>query len=339
MGCQAVPDPQESASAAVSDHASSRPDFSGLRILAIHAHPDDESSKGAASMAYYAEHGARVMVLSCTGGERGSILNAGVEENPRSHWDLPGLRHQEMANARRALGVEHRWLGFMDSGLPEGDPLPPLPWGSFATLPLERAAAPVVRLVRDFKPHVILSYDENGGYPHPDHIMSHKVSLEAWDAAGDAARYPEAGEPWQPLKLYYDRAFNVDRFKALHEALTERGIPSPYAERLAQWAESEPEGAPPVSRHRTTTQIRCAEFFDRRDAALTAHVSQVDPAGFFFAVPREVQQQVWPWEDYTLVESRVETTTPEDDFGAGVDYAPERETAGARASERGAERR
>lgn len=298
-----------------------RPDFTGLRILAVHAHPDDESSKGAGAMAYYADHGARVMVVTCTGGERGSILNPGVEENPRSHWDLPGLRHREMAAAQQVLGVEHRWLGFMDSGLPEGEPLPPLPFGCFATLPLRTASAPLIRLVREFRPHVLLSYDENGGYPHPDHIMAHQVAVEAWRAAGDEQAYQEQGPAWSPLKLYYDRAFNVDRFRALHEALVERGLDSPFAERVARLAESEPEGALPVSRHETTTQIPVGEYIPRREDALRAHVSQVDPNGFFFAVPAEIQAEVWPWEDYRLIDSRVETSVPEGDFGAGIDAA------------------
>ncbi|MBN4844883.1 mycothiol conjugate amidase Mca, partial [Staphylococcus sp. EG-SA-29] len=180
------------------------------------------------------------------------------------------------------------------------------------------------RLVRSFRPHVILAYDENGGYPHPDHIMSHRVAVEAWDAAGDPERYPGTGEPGTPRKRYYDRAFNVERFQALHEALVERGLPSPYAERLAQWAESEPEGAPPVSRHETTTQIPMADTLAVRDDALRAHESQVDPEGFFFAVAQDIQREVWPWEDYVLAASRVPESLPEHDLAAGIglDAAP-----------------
>lgn len=300
-------------------------DLSGLRILAVHAHPDDESSKGAASMISYVRRGAEVMVVTCTGGERGDILNPGVEKNPRAHWDLPGLRHQEMARAQEVLGVEHRWLGFADSGLPEGDPLPPLPFGCFALTPLETAARPLVALVREFRPQVILAYDENGGYPHPDHIMAHKVAIEAWEAAGDPEKYPGTGEPWQPSKLYYDMAFNVDRFRALYTALQERGIDTPFAERLARFVESEPEGAPPVSRHSTTTQIPVGDVLEQRDDALRAHESQVDPKGFFFAVPLEIQREVWPWEDYVLAASRVETSLPESGFEAGLDLPEETE--------------
>jgi mycothiol S-conjugate amidase len=290
-----------------------------LRLLAVHAHPDDESSKGAATMASYAAAGVDVMVATCTGGERGDILNAEVASVPHALRDLPGLRRLEMADAAKELGVAHRWLGFVDSGLPQGDPLPPLPFGSFATLPLERAAAPLVRLVREFQPHVIISYDENGGYPHPDHIMAHKVAVEAYNAAGDAESYPEAGEPWTPLKLYFDRAFNPERFRALHFALEEAGLQSPYAARIAAWQEADAEGhQPPMPVHRTTTQIDCGDFFEHRDRALLAHRTQIEPNGFFFAVSPDMQRKVWPWEDYTLVDARVETSVPETDFFAGI---------------------
>ncbi len=265
----------------------------GLRLLAVHAHPDDESSKGAATMAAYVAAGAEVMVATCTGGERGDILNAAMEGDARAGRDLPGLRRVEMARAVAELGVQQRWLGFTDSGLPEGDPLPDLPFGCFALQPLERAAAPLVKLVREFRPHVILSYDENGGYPHPDHIMAHRVAVEAFEAAADPERYPGTGEAWSVAKLYYDRAFNPERFRALHTALEEAGLQSPYAERIAQWFEADAEGhQPPAPAHPTTTQIRCADFFGHRERALLAHRTQVDPEGFFFAVSVELQQEV-----------------------------------------------
>jgi mycothiol S-conjugate amidase len=195
-----------------------------LRLLAVHAHPDDESSKGAATMAMYAAAGVEVMVATCTDGSRGDIQNPAVDGEPHPKRDMAGARRLEMDQAAKILGIQQRWLGFTDSGLPEGDPLPPLPAGSFAVQPLERAAAPLVRLVRNFKPQVIVSYDENGGYPHPDHIMAHRVAVEAFAAAGDPDRYPDAGVAWEPSKLYYDRAFSPDRFRALHFALEEAGL-------------------------------------------------------------------------------------------------------------------
>ena len=290
-----------------------------LRLLAVHAHPDDEASKGAATMAAYAAQGVEVMVATCTGGERGSVLNPAMESSAAAKRDLAGLRRTEMANARRELNVQHRWLGFMDSGLPEGDPLPDLPFGCFALEPLSHAAAPLVRLVRRFRPHVIISYDENGGYPHPDHIMAHKVAVEAFEAAGDPERYPGTGAAWEPLKLYYDRAFNPERFRALHDALIEAGLSSPYAERIAAWAETDTEGhQPPAPTHPTTTQIQCGDFFEARDRALKSHRTQVDPNGFFFAVDADSQRKVWPWEDYSLIMSRVQTEVPETDLFAGI---------------------
>ncbi|WP_323961921.1 mycothiol conjugate amidase Mca [Arthrobacter sp. JZ12] len=292
----------------------------GYRLLAVHAHPDDESSKGAATMASYVAAGVSVMVATCTGGERGDILNAQMAGEPHALRDLAGLRRLEMAEAAEALGIQHRWLGFMDSGLPEGDPLPPLPFGCFALQPLERAAAPLVKLVREFRPHVILSYDENGGYPHPDHIMAHKVAVEAYEAAGDPARYVGLGEPWAPSKLYYDRAFNPERFRALHFALEEAGLQSPYAERIAAWLEADAEGHQPARpTHSTTTQIDCGDFFEHRERALLAHRTQVEPGGFFFAVSSDLQRKVWPWEDYSLIQSRVPHELPESDFFAGIE--------------------
>jgi mycothiol S-conjugate amidase len=291
----------------------------GLRLLAVHAHPDDEASKGAAMMARYVAEGARVMVASCTGGERGDIQNPALEGNPHAVRDMAGLRRREMATAVAALKIEHTWLGFVDSGLPEGDPLPPLPSGCFALQPVERAAAPLVRLIRRFQPQVLVSYDEKGGYPHPDHIMAHRIAAHAYATAGDPDQYPDLGEPWQPSKLYYDLAFNPQRFRALHFALEEAGLQSPYAERIAAWQEADAEGhQPPVSRHPTTTQIDCGDYFEFREEALRAHASQVDPNGFFFAVSSEMQRKVWPWEDYALIDSKVETSLPENDLFAGL---------------------
>jgi mycothiol S-conjugate amidase len=285
-----------------------------LRLMAVHAHPDDESSKGAATMARYVREGVEVLVCTLTGGERGDILNKAMER-PEIRADLPAVRRAEMARAREILGVQQRFLGFMDSGLPEGDPLPPLPEGCFALQPLEVAAAPLVAAVREFRPHVILTYDENGGYPHPDHIKTHQVAVEAFEAAADPERYPDCGEPWQPLKLYYFVTFHRARFTALHEEMVRRGLDSPYAERLDEWADDEEGGRP---RHEITTRIGCGDCFEIRDQALLAHATQVDPDGGWFACPAEVQRVAWPTEDYHLARSVVDAGQPEDDLFAGI---------------------
>ncbi len=283
----------------------------GLRLMHVHAHPDDESSKGAASTAKYVAEGVDVHVVTCTGGERGSILNPQMDR-PDVLANMTEIRKAEMERARDILGVRQDWLGFIDSGWPEGDPLPPLPDGCFGLVPVEEAAEPLVRLIRDFRPHVITTYDENGGYPHPDHVMCHLVSMQAWETAGDPTAYPDSGEPWQPLKLYYQHTFHRDRIVAMHEAMIARGLESPYAERLDEW---EPN---PEHERRVTTRVPCAEFFAVRDQALIAHATQIDPDGSWFAVPLEVSKEAWPTEDFELAHSIVETTTPEDDLFAGV---------------------
>jgi mycothiol S-conjugate amidase len=293
---------------------SSRPT---LRLMHVHAHPDDESSKGAASTAKYVAEGVDVHVVTCTGGERGSILNPKMDR-PDVLENIAEIRRQEMDAAREILGVTQDWLGFVDSGYPEGHPPPPLPDGCFASIPVEEAAEPLVRLMRSFRPHVVTTYDENGGYPHPDHIMCHKVAVAAFEASGDPERYPEAGEPWQPLKLYYHHAFHRTRTQALHDAMIAERLESPYAERLAEW---KPD---PVHDSRVTTQVPCAEYFPVRDRALVAHATQIDPEGPWFAVPLRLHQGAWPTEDYELARSFVEVQLPESDLFEGVREALDR---------------
>src|SRR5215469_5912546 len=146
--------------------------------MAVHAHPDDESSKGAAAMARYVAEGVEVMVVTCTGGERGSVLNKKMD-TPDVLANIGEIRRAEMERAREILGVRQEWLGFVDSGLPEGDPLPPLPEGCFGLTDVAEGTERLVAAIRRFRPHVMTTYDENGGYPHPDHVMTHRVSVEA----------------------------------------------------------------------------------------------------------------------------------------------------------------
>ena len=288
-----------------------------LRLMHVHAHPDDESSKGAASTAKYVAEGVDVHVATCTGGERGSILNPAMER-PDVLENISAIRRDEMDRAREILGVRQDWLGFVDSGWPEGDPKPPLPEGCFGLVPVEEGAERLVRVIRSFRPHVLTTYDENGGYPHPDHVMCHKISVAAFEAAGDPSMYPDAGEPWQPLKLYYHHSVHRQRTIALHEAMLAAGLESPYAERLADWKPDPEHDA------RITTKVPCAEYFDVRDQALLAHATQIDPHGAWFSTPLELQQKAWPTEDFELVRSLVDSELPEDDLFAGVREQVER---------------
>jgi mycothiol S-conjugate amidase len=297
----------------------SRVDATGapLRLICVHAHPDDESSKGAATMAKYVAEGVEVLVATCTGGERGSVLNPKLDR-PDVWADIARLRAAEMDRAREILGVGQVWLGYVDSGFPEGDPLPPLPEGCFGLADLDESAGRLVAHLRRFRPHVLVTYDETGGYPHPDHIMCHRVSMRAVELASDPQAFPEHGDPWQVPKVYFHMGGHRARFARLDELMHEHGLESPYTERLAKWHADERAA-------RLTTFIHCADYFEVRDDALRAHATQIDPDGPWFAVPTAIQKLGWPTEDYQLVSSTVETSIPEDDLFAGIAREPQEE--------------
>jgi len=280
--------------------------------MAVHAHPDDESSKGAATMARYAAEGNEVLVVTLTGGERGDILNPAMDV-PGIRERMDEVRREEMAEAARILGVQQTWLGFVDSGLPEGDPLPPLPEGCFALEPLEVPTEALVKVIREFRPHVMTTYDENGGYPHPDHIKCHEVSMAAYEAAGDPEQFPDAGEPWEVQKVYFSHGFIRKRLVQFQEEYERRGEEFPMAEWLAKWKTEQGD-----LMARVTTQIQCGDYFPQRDDALRAHATQIDPNGSFFAVPLDIQQKIWPTEEFELAKTRVHTAIPEDDLFAGI---------------------
>lgn len=286
--------------------------------MAVHAHPDDESSKGAATMARYAAEGNDVLVVTLTGGERGDILNpamdvAGVRDR------MSEVRREEMAEAARILGVQQRWLGFVDSGLPEGDPRPPVPEGSFAAIPLDEPVRRLVGVIREFRPHVMTTYDENGGYPHPDHIRCHEVSVAAFDAAADPEFHPELGEAWEVSKLYYSHGFIRKRIELFRDEYVRRGEKFPMEEWLSRWRTEQGD-----LMARVTTQITCGDYFPQRDDALRAHATQIDPNGSFFAVPLDIQQKVWPTEEFELAKTRVATQIPETDLFAGIEDGQEK---------------
>lgn len=281
------------------------------RLLAVHAHPDDESSKGAATYAYYRSTGAEVLVVSCTGGERGDVQNPALEPVAMAERDMAGLRRIEMAAAQRALGIEHRWLGYEDSGLPE-NAQEPLPANCFALIDLEISAEPLVKVIREFRPHVLVTYDETGGYPHPDHIRTHELSVYSRDAAADPARYPQQGDAWHIPKLYYDRIFNGEKVRNVHAAMVEAQHPrATQMEEFVAWMGDRPNPA--------TARIAVGDFLEARDAALRSHASQVDPQSPFFFWPNDILRAAWPYDDFELVESTVSSHNPETDLFAGIE--------------------
>jgi len=285
------------------------------RLLTVHAHPDDESSKGAGTVARYHDEGVRCVLVCCTGGEEGDILNPAMD-TPEVRADLPAVRRRELITAAEIIGYDEVvWLGYRDSGMPDS-PANQHP-DCFARAGLDEAVERLVRVIRRERPQVIVTYpDRQDGYPHPDHLRVHEISILAFDAAGDPDRFPDAGEPWQPLKLYYTM-WSSKRVKAMHAKLLELGLESPYDER---WLNR------PSQDDRITTSIEIGAYYGRRKRALLAHATQIDPTSpFWFSLPDDVAATVHPYDDYVLARSLVDTSVPEHDLFAGVhDHAGDR---------------
>jgi mycothiol S-conjugate amidase len=284
-----------------------------LCLLQVHAHPDDEASKGAGTTAKYASEGVHTVLVCCTGGEAGDILNPAVPD-PGSPEKMHELRMAELRESVRVLGYSSlHLLGYHDSGMPdtETNKRP----DNFANAPMEEAVGKLVKIIREEKPQVIITYrDDRNFYPHPDHIKVHDISVPAFDLAGDPEAYPDAGEPWQPLKLYYV-SWSIARVKALHAIYLERGEESPYT----SWFE---RGFDTDRVDEFTTLIDVSDFMQQRRDALLAHRTQVDPEGHWFRLPDDVVRQAFPWEEFTLARSLVDNGVAEgdreDDLFAGI---------------------
>lgn len=277
-------------------------------LLTVHAHPDDEASKGAATVAKYRAQGVRTVLVCCTGGEEGDILNPAMDRD-EVRADLANIRRRELAASVEAIGYEAVVrLGYRDSGMPdsEANARPE----AFANAELDEAVGRLVAAIREHRPQVIVTYgDDQRGYPHPDHLRVHDISVPAFERAADPDWYPEAGEPFQPLKLYYT-VWSRARIVAMHEKFQELGLESPFNER---WFER------PDQDHQITTRIHIGDFADVRRLALLAHATQIDPESpFWFGLPPDVARSVHPFDEYQLARSLVETITPEDDLFAGV---------------------
>ena len=289
----------------------------------VHAHPDDEASKGAATAARYVDEGAEVVLVTCTDGEAGELLNP--KAPPVAPDEMAGVRARELAKAVAAIGFSASYeLGERDSGYHQ-DPAD-VPEGSFARTPVDVPACVLAGLVRRHRPQVIVTYPEDGGYPHPDHVMNHRVTVRALELAEDDAA--ELGDvaggdapAWRVPKVYASLIYPAERVEVLHAALREQGLDSPF-ERWLERQERDP-GPEPDAR------IECARWFDRRDAALRAHVTQVDPDGSWFAVPRELERERYPYEAYVLLRSDVEVELPESDLFAGLDLVGSRGGSGS----------
>ncbi len=261
-------------------------------LLTIHAHPDDEASKGAGTVARYHEAGVRCVLICCTGGEEGEILNPALDTD-EVRADLAAVRRRELDEATAIIGYDEVvMLGYRDSGMAESEANAHP--GCFASADLDEATERLVAIIRRVRPHVMVIYgDDQTGYPHPDHLRVHEAGLAAYLAAGDAHRYPDAGPAFQPAKLYYT-VHSAARFRAIHEKFEELGLESPFDDEWrARW-DAMPEDAP-------TTSIDIAGHADVRRLALLAHATQVDPdSKFWFGLPPEVMRTVHPHDEYRL---------------------------------------
>jgi mycothiol S-conjugate amidase len=281
-------------------------------LLTVHAHPDDESSKGAATVARYHDQGVHTVLVCCTGGEEGDILNPAMDK-PEVRDNMAEYRKKELDAATAVIGYDEVvMLGYRDSGMPnaEANKNPE----SFAMAPLYEAVGRLVEVIRRVRPQVVVTYpDEQNRYPHPDHIRVHEISAIAFDAAADPAVYPEAGEPHAPAKMYYT-VWSVARMRAMHEKFIELGLESPFSDdRIGKLPQN-------VS---FSTAVDITGYSHIRADALRSHATQVDPTSrMWFGLPPEVEKALPNTDEYQLARSRVGSTdVVEDDLFAGVPEA------------------
>jgi mycothiol S-conjugate amidase len=286
--------------------------MSPLCLLTVHAHPDDEASKGAGTVARYHAEGVRTVLVTCTGGEQGDILNPAMD-TPGIKDRLAEVRAEELAKSAAVIGYDEvAMLGYRDSGMPDtpanADPR------SFAQAPLDEAVERLVRVVRRTRPQVIVTYPrDQSGYPHPDHLRDNEISEIAFDAAGDPGRFPEAGPAWQPSKLYYI-TWSARRTRAMHHKFLELGLESPFTEeRMARLMKAEEKGTQP------DTVIDISGYSSTFRLALLAHATQVDPTSpHWFGLPPDVADNVHPFDEYELARNLTDSVPPEDDLFAGL---------------------
>jgi mycothiol conjugate amidase Mca len=294
-------------------------------LMTVHAHPDDETITTGGVMARYSRAGARVICVTCTGGEHGEIVVPELD-TPENHARLADIRREELRRALEQLGpIEHHYLGYVDSGMmgtPENDAPE-----SFWQADVDEAAGRVVRLVRQTKPDVIVGYNDFGGYGHPDHIRAAQMAKLAFERAGDPAWYPEQLQdegltPWQPLKLY-ESVLDFARQSEVMDLLKERGVRTwtmgeenetdeQRAEREAFMKRMADASGP------KTTRVDIDGVLERKLAAMHEHVTQFAPDSWFLALTADEWRHFQPTEDFTLRVSHVGVRIPEDDLFAGL---------------------
>jgi N-acetyl-1-D-myo-inositol-2-amino-2-deoxy-alpha-D-glucopyranoside deacetylase len=271
------------------------------RLLLVHAHPDDESITTGATMAYYVAQGAQVTLLTCTLGEEGEVLVPEYAQLEAAQADqLGGLRIGELDAAMRALGVtDHRYLGgpgrFRDSGM-MGTPANEHPrafWRAAADPEVfDAAVAAAVEVVREVRPQVMVTYDDNGDYGHPDHIMAHRVATAAAQRAADASF--GAGEPWQVSKLYWT---------AVPKSVLQEGFEAISGDTDLPFGVASVDELPfGVDDELVTTVVDATGFGEQKLAALAAHRTQITVDGVFFALSNRLGREALSVEHFRLAQ-------------------------------------
>lgn len=290
------------------------------RLLLVHAHPDDESINNGATMAKYAAEGAQVTLVTCTLGEEGEVIPPHLAHlAPDRDNALGPHREGELAEAMKQLGViDHRFLGgpgrFHDSGMmgvEQNDRE-----GAFWAAGVDEAAALLVEVIREVRPQVLVTYDPNGGYGHPDHIQTHRVAMRAADLAADPGFRTGLGEPWEIAKVYWNRvprSVVIEGFARLREALAEPGR-LPFTE-----VASVTDVPGVVDDWIVTTEVDGTAFAAAKAAAMRAHATQIVVAEPFFALSNDLAQPLFTTEYYELVRGRREGGGRETDLFEGVE--------------------
>ncbi|MCH0540096.1 N-acetyl-1-D-myo-inositol-2-amino-2-deoxy-alpha-D-glucopyranoside deacetylase [Streptomyces sp. MUM 203J] len=292
-------------------------DLPTRRLLLVHAHPDDESINNGATMAKYAAEGAQVTLVTCTRGEEGEVIPPALAHLAPDREDRLGpYRVGELAAAMKELGVtDHRFLGgpgaYRDSGM-MGLPQNERP-GAFWSADLDEAAAHLVAVIRETRPQVLVTYDPDGGYGHPDHIQAHRVAMRAADLAADPAYAPELGAPYAIAKIYWNRVPRPVAEAGFAALRTATDVTFPGAGTIEDIPGVVDDGA-------VTAHIDGTPYADRKAAAMRAHATQVTVQGAFFALSNELGQPLFSDEYYEL--ARGEPGAPEGrretDLFAGV---------------------
>jgi len=277
-------------------------------LLSLHAHPDDESSKGAGTVAKYAASGVRCILVTATGGEAGDILNPAMDR-PEVKENLAAYRHKELHAAAAIIGYHDVIeLGYRDSGMP--DTPPNKHPEAFVNHDYDSVLERIVGLIRRYRPVVVMGYDDHERYPHPDHLLVHRLGVDAYTAAADPGRFPEAGDPWQIQRLVAP-IFGVRRLTTLHEAAIGNGYESPFE----RWID---DVDPAADDDKHLIHVPIAETVGVSREALRAHATQVDPNGRWFSLPLSLVAETYPYEDYEVLAAEIPVPPGSDDIFEGL---------------------